>query len=78
MGGMTTVDITHKGINKAYGVRWLSEKLGIPAGEMLYVGDALFEGGNDIVVIPTGIQTRSVSGPPETLAVIEELLKACA
>lgn len=74
MGGMTTIDITHKGVNKAYGVNWFSKKLGIPTSEMLYVGDALYPGGNDQVVIATGIQTREVSGPPETLAVIDELL----
>ncbi|MBI5457968.1 HAD-IIB family hydrolase [Candidatus Kaiserbacteria bacterium] len=78
MGGVTTIDITRKGVNKSHGVKWLSEHLGIPIGEMLYVGDALYPGGNDAVVIPTGIETRSVSGPPETLQVIEEILAACS
>ncbi|MCE9541314.1 HAD-IIB family hydrolase [Candidatus Kaiserbacteria bacterium] len=78
IGGKTTMDITHKGINKAYGVRWLSKKLSIPASEMLYVGDAFYEGGNDTVVIPTGIRTRAVSGPAETETVIDELLNFCA
>jgi phosphomannomutase len=77
LGGTTTVDITRKGINKAHGVRWLAERLNIPAGEMLYVGDAFHEGGNDLVVVPTGIQTRAVSGPAETPQVLDELLKAC-
>ncbi|MDZ4227181.1 MAG: HAD-IIB family hydrolase, partial [Patescibacteria group bacterium] len=40
MGGMTAIDIAHRGINKAYGVKWLSERLGITAVDMLYVGDA--------------------------------------
>ena len=78
MGGATSIDITRKGVNKAYGVRWLSEKLGVAPPEMLYVGDALFEGGNDAVVIPTGVQTRSVSSPPETEKVIDELIAACS
>ena len=78
MGGMTTIDITHKGVNKAYGVKWFSEKLGIPTAEMLYVGDALYPGGNDQVVVATGIDTRAVSGPPETLKVLDELLLACS
>ena len=78
MGGKTTIDITRKGIDKAYGVRWLSKHLNIPASDMLYVGDALYEGGNDFVVIETGIQTRSTSGPEETLAIIDELLTSCA
>ena len=78
MGGATSIDITRKGVNKAYGVKWLAEKRGVAPSEMLYVGDALFEGGNDALVIPTGIQTRSVSGPPETEKVIDELLKVCS
>jgi HAD superfamily hydrolase (TIGR01484 family) len=77
LGGTTTIDITRKGINKAHGVGWLSEHLGIPASEMLYVGDAFYDDGNDAVVIPTGIKTKSVSGPVETEAIIDELLKAC-
>jgi HAD superfamily hydrolase (TIGR01484 family) len=78
IGGMTTIDITKKGVNKAYGVRWLAERLKLEPADMLYVGDALYEGGNDAVVIPTGIQTRAVSGPSETETVLDELLKVCA
>ncbi|MDO8514342.1 MAG: HAD-IIB family hydrolase [bacterium] len=78
MGGMTTIDITRKNVNKAYGVRWLSTHLGIPANEMLYVGDALYEGGNDAVVMSTGIETRAVGGPDETERVIDELIVACS
>lgn len=78
MGGATSTDVTKKGVNKSHGVRWLSEHLHIPPQEMLYVGDALYPGGNDYVVIETGIQTRSTSGPKETLGIIEELLAACA
>lgn len=77
IGGKTTIDITHKGINKAYGVTWLSKRLGYKPEEMLYVGDAFYEGGNDAVVIPTGIETRSVSGPAETAIIIDELLALC-
>ncbi len=77
MGGATTIDITRKEVNKSHGVKWLSQHLGIPASEMLYVGDALYPGGNDSAVIPTGIQTRAVSGPAETQTVIDELLRVC-
>ena len=44
MGGATSTDVTRKGINKSYGIEWLSKRLDIPAREMFYVGDALFEG----------------------------------
>ncbi|HEY0373984.1 MAG TPA: HAD-IIB family hydrolase, partial [Amnibacterium sp.] len=40
-GGSTSVDITRKGVDKAYGMRRLSEVTGIPFAEMLFVGDRL-------------------------------------
>jgi len=78
MGGSTTIDVTKKGINKSCGVLWLSEHLRIQPQEMLYVGDTLFPGGNDYVVIPTGVQTRETNGPEQTLSIIGEVLAACA
>jgi HAD superfamily hydrolase (TIGR01484 family) len=77
MGGATSIDIMKKGVNKSLGVRWLSEHLGISAREMLYVGDAFYESGNDAPVIPTGIQTRQTTGPAETLTIIDDLLTSC-
>jgi len=74
MGGETTIDITKKGITKAHGLRTLAERTSIPLAEMVYVGDALQEGGNDSVVIETGVQTRSVRGPQDTEAFIQELI----
>lgn len=73
-GGMTSVDITRKGITKAYGIHRLVELTEVPVAHMLYVGDALEEGGNDSVVIDTGIRTHAVFGPHETAALIETLL----
>lgn len=73
-GGSTSVDITRKGITKAYGLQRLSELSGITIAEMLYVGDALDEGGNDSVVVNTGIQTRQVFSPEETAELITSLL----
>ncbi|MBI5645119.1 HAD-IIB family hydrolase [Candidatus Kaiserbacteria bacterium] len=74
IGGATSVDVTPKGINKSYGVREYAKQLTLNPSDMLYVGDALYPGGNDEVVIATGVQTRSVSGPDETPRVIEDLL----
>jgi HAD superfamily hydrolase (TIGR01484 family) len=70
----TSIDITRKGITKAYGVEQFAKQLGCAPFEMLYIGDALFEGGNDAVVIPTGIQVRQVENPDQTAMVIEELV----
>ncbi|HEX8993974.1 MAG TPA: HAD-IIB family hydrolase [Candidatus Paceibacterota bacterium] len=74
MNAATSIDITHKGITKAYGIGELSRMTGISAPQMLYVGDALGPGGNDAVVIPTGVQTRPVEGPIDTAHVISSLI----
>ena len=74
IGGASTIDITRKNQNKSQGVEWMSNHLDCKPSEMLYVGDALYEGGNDFVVVPTGIQTRIVSGPDQTAIIIDELL----
>lgn len=71
-----SIDITREGMTKAYGVRRLSEILSIPIADMLYVGDALFPGGNDEVVKETGVPTQQVVGPVETKEVIERVLGA--
>lgn len=72
--GSTSVDITRKGITKAYGIKRLTEMTGVPVERMLYVGDALDEGGNDSVVIETGVPTHAVFAPRETEALIETIL----
>jgi hydroxymethylpyrimidine pyrophosphatase-like HAD family hydrolase len=74
MNAMTTIDVTRKGVSKALGIRKLSEFLHIPPEEMLYIGDALFPGGNDEVVKETGIPTKQTSGPEQTALYIEEIL----
>ncbi len=73
-GGITTIDITRKGISKAFGVRELANISNIPIADMLYVGDALWEGGNDAVVIETGVPTYQVANKEETAELITHLL----
>jgi phosphomannomutase len=75
INGSTSIDITQKGVNKAYGVRQLVQITDISIAEMLYVGDALTEGWSASVVINTGVHTHEVFGPEETAALIKEILK---
>lgn len=74
IGGATSIDVTRKDISKEDGILWLEKRFNTPASEMLYVGDALFEGGNDAEVFKTSVQTKQVSGPKETLSLIQEVL----
>ncbi len=72
--GVTSIDVTRKGIDKGYGIRKIEEHLGISVSEMVFVGDALYEGGNDHPVIRTGIDTVAVKDPEETKAVLKQWL----
>ena len=73
IGGTTSIDITKRDIDKAYGIRKLCERLGIKESEALYIGDELKEGGNDAVVYKTEVMTKSVKNPFETERVIQSL-----
>ena len=58
-------------------MRWLAKHIGVGTKEMLFIGDDLKPGGNDAVVIPTGVRTREVSGPQQTARIIKELCTLC-
>lgn len=75
IGGKTTIDVTRAGITKAYGVEWLARELNLEPRDMLFIGDGFYEGGNDAVVIPTGVRTMEVKSPEETEEIIDELLE---
>lgn len=70
IGGTTSIDITKRGVNKGYGIHKLEEYLKIPIERMLFVGDALYQGGNDYPARATGIECIQVKGPEETKELI--------
>jgi len=76
MGGATSIDITRPGIDKSYGIGRLRDILGISVKEMIYVGDALFAGGNDYPAEQAGVVSICVRGPHETERVTEAII-AC-
>jgi phosphomannomutase len=76
LGGTTSIDVTKLGIDKAYGIGKLRDVLGISVNEMLFLGDALFVGGNDHPVKEAGVASIQVRDPDETKRVIEAIV-AC-
>jgi phosphomannomutase len=76
MGGATSIDITREGVDKAYGLRKLSETSGFPENSFLFLGDAIFPGGNDYPAKEMGLDTVRVRDPQETIAVIAGIV-AC-
>jgi HAD superfamily hydrolase (TIGR01484 family) len=76
MGGATSIDVTKPGIDKAYGIGKLRDILGISLEEMIYIGDALFVGGNDYPAEEAGVTSIPIRDPRETKRVTETII-AC-
>ncbi len=74
-GGQTSIDVTVKGIDKQYGMEQIKKQLGIEFKDMLFVGDALFKGGNDEAVRRTGVDCFEVKTPEDTKKVIRHILQ---
>lgn len=72
-GGTTVLDFFEFGKNKGYNVNAFIEALAWKKDECLYMGDALFPGGNDETVIGV-IPTKAVTGPDDTFKFITEML----
>ena len=73
LGGTTSIDVTRRGVDKAYGLKKLSAVLGIALSGMIFVGDALFPGGNDYPAKELGVASIRVRDPDETKRVIEAI-----
>jgi phosphomannomutase len=76
MGGATSIDITQEGVDKAYGLKKLRDASGIALDAMMFVGDAIFPGGNDYPAKELGLDTVRVRDPQDTLSVIATVM-AC-
>jgi len=76
LGGATSIDVTKPGIDKAYGIRKLRDLLNISLKEMIYVGDALFVGGNDYPAEEAGVVSISVRVPVKLNALPKQSLLA--
>jgi phosphomannomutase len=74
IGGTTTIDILPKGFDKAKGLTRLLDKIGMKVNDMVFVGDAIFPGGNDYSACEAGIECIKITGPDETKEVIKKWL----
>lgn len=77
-GGSTSVDVTKKGVDKAYGMRKLIEHLRIGIEDVVFVGDRLDVGGNDYPVKAMGIRCLEVGRWQDTADLVEQMLSAPA
>lgn len=72
--GHTSVDVTRKGIDKAYGLRQIEKQLGVKIKNMLFIGDAIFPGGNDYAITKTKVDYIPVKNPEETKKIIRSII----
>ncbi|MCL5102427.1 MAG: HAD-IIB family hydrolase [Candidatus Marsarchaeota archaeon] len=76
IGGTTSIDISRKGIDKGYGIKKITEVLGYKKGEMLYVGDSLFKGGNDYPAAKAGVTSISVGDVNDTKSLFKSIISS--
>jgi HAD superfamily hydrolase (TIGR01484 family) len=76
LGGTTSIDVTRAGVDKGYGLKRLTAESGVPLDGMLFIGDAIFPGGNDYPAAEIGLETVKVRDVAETTAVVTAIV-AC-
>ena len=74
IGGSTSIDVTRPGVDKGYGMHRLSEQTGIALSEMMFVGDALYPGGNDAPARDAGVPTVGVKTIDDTRILISAIV----
>lgn len=74
VAGLTSVDVTFPGVDKAYGMNKLMEATGLKKEEILYFGDKIMPGGNDYAVKQAGIDCIAVRDWQETATGVDAIL----
>jgi HAD superfamily hydrolase (TIGR01484 family) len=75
VGGLTGVDVTKPGVDKAYGMEKLMTAAKLEKDDILYMGDRIVEGGNDYAVYKMGIDCISVRSWEDTAYAVEGIVK---
>jgi phosphomannomutase len=74
IGGMTSIDVTKKNVDKAHGAQNLLTFLKLEKKDALYIGDAIYPQGNDYSMKEAHYDCIKVNNPEDTKRVIETLL----
>ncbi len=70
----SSIDITKKGIDKAYAIGRIKEILNVADDDVIFVGDALYKGGNDFPVKKTDVDYIQESGPDQTIEFLKQYI----
>lgn len=72
IGGTTSVDITKKGLDKAWGIKEFAKHNNIELKDILFIGDKIYPGGNDYAASKI-VDCISVRNPKEALQKLRQL-----
>lgn len=65
IGGTTSIDITQKGMDKAFAIRQIMNEYSLNKNDILFFGDAVYPNGNDYPVFQMGVDTIKIDSPRE-------------
>jgi phosphomannomutase len=68
----SSIDITRPGLDKSYAIGKIKELLHVVDDEIVFLGDALFKGGNDAPVKKTDVDFVEVPTPEDTLRFLRQ------
>ncbi len=74
VGGAISIDVTLKGVDKAFGMAKLLDMLSIDKSEVLYFGDMLQEGDNDYPIKTLGVDTIEVGSWQDTALILNQAM----
>ena len=72
--GLTSIDITQKGIDKKFGIEQIIKLLGVSKEDVLFIGDDFEPDGNDTPARSAGVDCIEVHSIEETKKLIQQLL----
>lgn len=74
IAGLSSIDVTRKGVDKGYGLKQMNQYLGISPKDMLFVGDDFVHEGNDEAALKSGVLCFEVKNVEDTKSLIRHLL----
>ncbi len=74
IGGMSSIDVTKLGIDKAYAIGKIRKLLNVTDDEIMFIGDALYKGGNDAPVKKTDVDFIQPDDPSDTLEILKQYI----
>ena len=75
VAGLTSIDVTKKGIDKRYGIEQIIKYVGMTIDDVLFFGDALESDGNDHPALEAGAACFKVNSIQDTKDAVKYLLE---